>query len=60
MGLKLGHSYSFFATFTPAYLAGRMNCRLKVLWLGGVLFVFILLPGREDQHLEFERAGFKL
>lgn len=27
------HSHDFYATFTLAYLAGRMNFRLKVLWL---------------------------
>ena len=39
VALKLGqllidHSHKFYATITPAYLAGRIDYRSKVLWLG--------------------------
>jgi hypothetical protein len=46
IGLKLdqslvGHTQNLCATFTPAHLAGRTNCSLKVLWLS---WCPILLP----------------
>lgn len=39
MGLKfnksvVGHLGNFCVTFTPTHLAGRINCTLKVLWVG--------------------------
>lgn len=42
VGIKLdqslvGHSYKFFTTNSPTYLVVRINCKLKVLWFGGVL-----------------------